>query len=533
MRVSRLALSVGLGVICVTGGFARISAGDWPQWGGSVGRNMVSSETGLPISFTPGTKKPDGSGIDLGTTKNVKWVAKLGTQNYSSPAIAAGRVFIGTNDMTLDDSRYESTGGGMLLCLDEATGKLLWQLVAPKLEIDRDKVSTAFDTMALGVCGSPTVDGDRVYVVSNRGELLCLDVHGMANGNDGPFTDEGRYSVDVGKPPAAVGPNDADILWRFDIINETPSFPHDAVNSAVLVHGDLLYVGTGNATKESTDIPYPTAPSVIVLNKKTGKVVSRDDGKCSAGVFHGQWSSPALGKVGEKTLIFWGGGDGICYAYEALAEVPHQPTVMKTVWTFDCNPPEFRYKDGKPIDYWDGDKRRNSENKNDGLFYSPSEIIATPVFHNNRVYVAGGQDPLHGRGRSALHCIDATKTGDISKTGKVWSYEFERTMSTVAIANDLLFIADYSGHVHCLDLATGRPHWVHETKLDTWSSTVVADGKVYLGTRKGLCVLAAAKDKKVLADLSLGSAVRSSVVAANGVLYVASQRYLWAVGGQP
>ena len=46
---------------------------DWPQWGGCDGRNMVSQETGLADSFVPGEKKPRGGGIDLATTKNVKW----------------------------------------------------------------------------------------------------------------------------------------------------------------------------------------------------------------------------------------------------------------------------------------------------------------------------------------------------------------------------------------------------------------------------------------------------------------------------
>lgn len=55
-----------------------------------------------------------------------------------------------------------------------------------------------------------------------------------------------------------------------------------------------------------------------------------------------------------------------------------------------------------------GDRRvKGTLNKHDGTFVGRSEIIATPVFVNNRVYVAIGRDPAHGRGRGALHCIDA------------------------------------------------------------------------------------------------------------------------------
>ena len=88
---------------------------------------MSSDEKGLPVRFEPGKKASDGSGIELKTTCNVKWVAKLGSENYSCPVVADGKVFIGTNDADLDDQRYRPTGGGLLLCLDEATGKRLWQ----------------------------------------------------------------------------------------------------------------------------------------------------------------------------------------------------------------------------------------------------------------------------------------------------------------------------------------------------------------------------------------------------------------------
>jgi outer membrane protein assembly factor BamB len=57
----------------------------------------------------------------------------------------------------------------------------------------------------------------------------------------------------------------------------------------------------------------------------------------------------------------------------------------------------------------------------------------------------------------------------------------------------------------------------------------VADGKVYLGTRRGLNVLAATKEKKVYKEIKLGSQIRSTPAVADGVLFVASQNYLWAV----
>ena len=504
-------------------------AADWPQWGGNDARTMASVEEKLPARFEPGKKRGDGTGIDVATAKNVLWIAKLGTENYSGPVVAGGRVFIGTNDASLDDPRFKVTEGGVLICREELTGRLLWQLVVPRLEIDRSKVSEDYDAMDLGICATPTVEGDRLYVVTNRCEVLCLDVKGLADGNDGPFRDEASFSVPAGAPPVSLGPKDADIVWRFDMLRDLPVFPHDAANSAVTVCGDYVYVGTSNGVYDGK-IMLPTAPSVIVLDKRTGRLVGKDDGKISAAVFHGQWSSPSLGVVGGRPLVFYGGGDGRCYAFEPIDKAMSEVAVLNRVWMFDCNPPPFRVRDGQPIDYWAGDKRKGEANKNDGEYVGPSEVIGTPVFHANRVYVTIGQDPLHGRGRGVLSCIDATKTGEDTNAARLWQYEgLERSLSTVAVADGLVYAADYAGKLHCLDAETGQLYWLHETKQDIWSSPLVADGKVYLGTRKGLSVLAAGKEKRPLAEIRLGTPVWSVPAAANGVLYVASQRYLWAV----
>ena len=157
-------------------------AADWPQWGGGQYRNLVSREAGLPASFHPGRKKRDRLGFDPATTKNVRWMVRLGSENYSCPVVANGRVYIGTNDEDLDDERLRPTRGGVLMCLDEKTGSLIWRLVVPKLEIDRSKVSEDFDAMKLGICSTATIDGDRVYIVTNRCEAICLDADGMADG---------------------------------------------------------------------------------------------------------------------------------------------------------------------------------------------------------------------------------------------------------------------------------------------------------------------------------------------------------------
>ena len=515
-------------------GWATIAlAADWPQFGGSDARNMVSAEKGLPAKFEPGKKNSDGSDIDLRTTRNVKWVAKLGSENYSSPVVANGKVFIGANDSDLDDARYKPTGGGMFVCFDEATGKLLWRLVVPKLM--EGKRSEDFDDMNLGICSTPTIDGNRVYLVSNRCDVLCLDINGMQDGNQGPFTDEQHYTVEKNQRPVESKPGDGDIVWQFDMLNKLPVFPHDAASCSPLVYGDCVYICTANGVDHGKP-PMPLSPSVIVLDKKTGQVIARDDEMIGSRVFHGQWSSLSLGHVNEKPLVFFGGGDGVCYAFEAIASAAQSNGFLHKVWSFDCNTPEHKMRDGKPITYDDGDKRdETATNRDDWTYLGLEEIIATPVFYNNRVYVAVGRDPLHGSDtKGGLFCIDATKTGDITATGAIWHYaDVGRSLSTVSIADGLLYVADDAGRVHCLDAETGKVYWVHDTKSEIWSSTLAVDGKVFIGTRRSFQVLAAGKEDSLLAQIRLGSQVRSTPAVSDGVLYVASQRYLWAVEQTP
>jgi hypothetical protein len=136
-----------LGSIGLLLGPQPVRSADSPRWGGRDDSNMVSDEKGLPESFVPGKKRSDGSGIDLATTENVKWVARLGSQTYGTPTVAGGRVFVGCNDEAMQDPKFRPTRGGAVKCFDEATGKLLWELAIPRKEIHDPTFN--FDDMGL------------------------------------------------------------------------------------------------------------------------------------------------------------------------------------------------------------------------------------------------------------------------------------------------------------------------------------------------------------------------------------------------
>jgi outer membrane protein assembly factor BamB len=499
---------------------AAAAAADWPQWGGLDGKNMVSLERGLPESFVPGEKRNKEARIDPATAKNVQWGVKVCDAFYSTPSVAGGKVFIGGLEGR----------DGVFACLDAASGKVLWRWKAPPRDVPRKingfSIGISEIPQQLGVCSTAAVDGQRAYFVSHRFEVVALDVRGQPSGKT------------VGQ---------ARVAWSYDMWEQLGVFPCDAANGSPLVDGDLLYVPTSNGVDRNTfhdaarernrKLPAPRAPNLIVLDKRTGRLVATDGLQIADQILHGQWSSPSLGQVGIvdqqgrlglRNLIFFGAGDGRCYAFEALASVPAKPVRLKTVWSFDCIPPE--YKPAGDVDavtqYCLGDRRvHGTLNKHDGTFAGPSEIIGTPVSIDNYVYVAIGRDPAHGRGRGALHCIDA------AAGGRLWTYQgLDRTLSTASVHDGLVYLSDVAGRLHCLDALSGKCYWVHDAKCETWGSTLAADGKVYMPTSKGLWVLAAGKQLRVLDRINLGARVMASPVAANGTLYVASTGgWLWAV----
>jgi len=462
---------------------------------------MVSGETGLPGSFDPATGK------------NIKWIAPLGTSTYSSPVVAAGRVFVGTNNENPRDTRHKGDRG-VLMCLDETDGSLHWQLVVPK--IIGEPPDPRVDWRLAGICSPATVEGDRVYVVSNRGEVMCLDINGQANGNDGPYTDESRHMVPPGGKPLDVTRIDGDIIWMYDMIAEAGVHQHDSSHSSILLHGDFLYVNTSNGLDTNhTHVQEPNAPSLIVLDKATGKLLARDDGQIGGRIFHSTWSSPAMGRVDGRNLVFFCGGDGVCYAYEAIESAPATGK-LTSVLQFDCDPQAPKENVHQYI--------RNRKE-------SPSNIKSMPVFYNNRLYVTLGGDIWWGKRQSWLKCFDATGTGDTTVSAEIWAYPMpHHCCATPAIHDGMVFVGDCGRTFHCVDAETGKPYWTHQTKGDIWASALVADDKVYVGTRRReFLVFAASKEKEIISSIELDSPINGSPVAANGAVYVTTMKKLYVV----
>jgi outer membrane protein assembly factor BamB len=208
--------------------------------------------------------------------------------------------------------------------------------------------------------------------------------------------------------------------------------------------------------------------------------------------------------------------------------------------------------------------------------------------------VAVGEDPEHGEGVGHLWCVDPTKSGDVSpelaynsanpdkpiphkriqavveeegdfarpnaNSAVVWHYsevdsngdgevEFEetmhRTVGTVAIKDNILYIADFSGLVHCLDAKTGKPHWTYDMLAASWGSPLIVEGKVYIGDEDGDVAIFrhSADPKEAMKDdggemvpyygeISMGNSVYSTPIVADNVLYIANRTHLFAIANE-
>ena len=182
-----------------------------------------------------------------GAEKNILWKEAIGKTSYGGPVIAGGKLFVGTNNESLKNPKQPGDRG-VLMAFRESDGEFLWQHTNEKLPAGRVN-----DWPYQGVCSSPLVEGDRLYYVSNRCEVVCLDTKGFRDGvNDGPYKDE-KFTDQI----------DADIIWKFDMMEEVGSSPHNMSNSSPVSYGDLIFVSTSNGQDEThVHIPSPRAPAI-------------------------------------------------------------------------------------------------------------------------------------------------------------------------------------------------------------------------------------------------------------------------------
>ena len=213
-RAGRRRVSVSLILAAVLCWSANpLEAEDWPQWRGAD-RLGIWHEDGVIDRFPEGGLK-------------VSWRAPVGS-GYAGPAVADGRVFL--LEWREDPQSRTLDGTERVRALDEHTGAVLW---THEWETSYRMLMT---TYAIGPRATPTVDGDRVYVVGATGRLWCLNVE------------------------------TGDVIWQTDYVEAyDTSVPTWGITSAPLVDGNRLIAIVGGE---------PDA-LVVAFDKQTGAEIWR------------------------------------------------------------------------------------------------------------------------------------------------------------------------------------------------------------------------------------------------------------------
>ncbi len=480
-------LYAAVGVLALTGA-------DWPQGGRDNTRNPVSPEKGAPLEWTLPSRRKAASANHL-------WEARLGDKVTTPPAVADGLVWVATNNQRPRDEKVKEDHA-VLMCFREKDGKFLWQYAVPRLEGNED-----FNLSTFGC--TPLAEEGRLTFVTNRGEVVCLDVSALAAGK--------------GEPK---------VLWKADLRKEsrvrlvtrcpTGKFTCSIGES----YKGRIFVATGNGVDESGKLPAPKAPSLVCLDAKTGKALWADASP-GTDLMWSSWSSPLVAEVKGRAQVMHAQGDGWLRSFD--------PLTGRLLWKFDLNP-----KGVKPYRFGGAGER--------------CFPTASPVLYEGRVYIGVGQDPDDGWGVGHLWCIDPTKEPkaadrDVSPGTKepalVWhhggklakpdkfdrEYVFGRTVSSVAVHDGLVVAPEYAGFVHCLDAKTGKPHWMADLEDAVTGSPLIADGKVYITTGGDTWVFALSKKERLLAK-NAGTGTATPILA-NGVLYLTGHGTLHAIKAAP
>jgi outer membrane protein assembly factor BamB len=399
-------------------------ADDWPQWQGP-NRNAISKETGL-LKEWPTDGPP------------LAWKAKGLGGGDSAPSVAAGKIF----GMSIRDNDE------VVWALSEKDSKELWVMrIGPA-------VQQRMPQSKEGPGCTPTVDGERLYVLGMGGELACLQAE------------------------------DGKILWQISVTKEFGgNVPTWSYRESPLVDGDRLICTPG-----SNDA------NLVALDKLTGKAIWKSKAPSGAG------GDPPAKRPGRF------GGSGAAYASVIAIEHAKQRQYVqitaktlvgvaasdgKVLWTYDrpangnginCTTPIYHdgqvfassaygaggglvrlVKDGESVKAEEVYHTRSMENHHGGL-----------VLHDGCLYGAHG-----GLGRGFLVCLDF-------KTGKVLWEAPDTPKGSVVFADGRLYYRSESDAILLVEpsakvyLERGRFKQPDRSRSPAWAHPVIANGKLYI-----------------------------------------------------
>jgi outer membrane protein assembly factor BamB len=324
-------LALGVGVLLMA---TPLVASDWPEWRGA-GRAGVWTDTGIVD--------------ELPAELNVKWRVPI-QSGFSGPSVVDGRVFI--TDWVEDPESRTMDGTERAIALDEESGDILWTREWPT------SYRMLMGSYAIGPRATPTVDGDRVYVVGAAGDLFCLEVE------------------------------TGDVIWEKHYIADYDSFiPTWGVASAPIVGGEpggLIMAfdrRTGDEVWRSLDVMGEMGygqPIIIEAGGARQLIV---------------WHAAALVSLNPETgdLYWaeeWEAGSGM-----SVATPVHSGNYL-LVTQFYRGSLMMQLDQDRPAAnlLWKGQSRSEMPDETDGLH----ALITTPLIEGDHIYGVGSHGELRG-----------------------------------------------------------------------------------------------------------------------------------------
>jgi outer membrane protein assembly factor BamB len=375
-----------------------LHAMDWPQWQGPD-RTRVSKETGL-LKQWPATGPA------------LVWTATGLGGGYGSMAVAGDRVFVqGARNRT-----------SVVIALNRADGKEVWsKAIGPAQSDERGP----------GPRGTPTVDGDRLYVLSENGDLLCVKTDGTA-------------------------------VWQRNILRDFRGRqPNWLISESPLVDGPHVIV-----------MPGGPGASIVKLDKMTGATV---------------WTTKELSDAASYSSIVAADVSGVrtYLAFTSAAGVGVRASDGKVMFRYP-NAANYVANVATPI-FSDNKVFFASAYGTGGglldLTVQNGEVKARQVYftrsmnnHHGGVVLADGY--LYGFNDSILVCLDFA-------TGKMMWRDRSVGKGTLIVADGSLYI---QGEDNMIGLADATPSGYREKGrfripdkgLPSWAHPVISDGRLYI-----------------------------------------------------
>lgn len=423
----------------------------------------------------------------------ILWRSPIGSRS-GSPLVYGDWVLIGSNN---NPPAIPAVRGdqGVLMCFDRASGDLRGLVAHPRLS------HRANDLPGLGIFCRPAAERDRCYYVSNRGELVCLDL--------------GSFAREKGNPTLGR------VLWSLDMTGQLGVFKRDANDignplSSPLLIGDMVYCVTGNGTlfgfaataapPGTPYVPKPDAPSFIAVNKVTGKLMWSSSAPGKA-LQYGQWGSPAHARLGKLDLVLFPGGDGWLYGFDARTG--------RQIWKVDCNDPA-----ATP---WLPQRRGTR-----------TAFMTRPVIRDNIAYIATSVDLEITDVSRGIYAVEISHGGNATRKAIKWIYrdrDFGGTFGAIAMGEQTLYALGEEGLLVCLDPRTGRELWRKELgdAAKEFGSPVVVGGQLLAAAGSRLFLFEDSRTRVQRGHYEFREEIVGSPAVVNDLVFVATRKYLYCL----